>query len=74
MPRPTFSLLFIIIIILILLILLFEYNYFNFLETEEAVKPTIQNQGEQTISTGTGFRGPTGNPYIKGPTGPPPQQ
>jgi len=64
----TKKLLIFIIILAALLILYFVYNYF----TRPIVKaPTIENN---KISTSTDFKGPTGAPYVKGPTGPPPNE
>lgn len=38
-------------------------------QEETAIRP----QGEIAVPSGT-FRGPTGNPTVKGPSGPPPQE
>jgi uncharacterized membrane protein YobD (UPF0266 family) len=55
-----------IIILIILLGLYLVYNYFT--------QPVVKAPTNLEIPQNSGFRGPSGAPYVKGPTGPPPSQ
>jgi uncharacterized membrane protein YobD (UPF0266 family) len=55
-----------IIILIILLGLYLVYNYFT--------QPVVKAPTNLEIPQNNGFRDPSGVPFIKGPTGPPPQQ
>jgi flagellar basal body-associated protein FliL len=64
-----------IIIVVMLLIVLFYIGMSLFFK-KEAKAPTNENSQNQNLNeqnqTST-FRGPTGKPFIIGPTGPPPK-
>jgi len=62
----TKKLLIFIIILIILFGLYLVYNYFS--------QPVVQAPANLEIPQNNGFRGPSGAPFIKGPTGPPPSQ
>ncbi|MDP3015337.1 MAG: hypothetical protein Q8N28_02940 [bacterium] len=60
-----------IIILFALLGLYFIYNYFIQPSSEAPIE--INNGQIQEIPISDGFRGPSGSPSIKGPSGPPPE-
>jgi len=62
----TKKLLIFIIILAALLILYFVYNYFT--------QPIAKAPTNSEIPQNSGFRGPSGLPSVKGPSGPPPKE
>jgi hypothetical protein len=62
----TKKLLIFIIILAVLLGFYFVYNYF--------ANSRVKAPTNLEIPQNNGFRGPSGAPFIKGPTGPPPSQ